>query len=62
MIGDTNARRIQIYFLNHAQYEVEVKYQEYQINLVRVVRDKFFSLNDETIDRNLTHLPILFES
>ena len=55
MTGDNNARRIHIYFLNHAQYEVEVKYQEDQINIVRVVRDKYFFLNDETIDRNPTH-------
>ena len=62
MTGDNNARRIHIYFLNPAQYEVEVKYQEDQINIVRVVRDKYFFLNDETIDRNITHLPILFEA
>ena len=45
--GDTNIRIIHIDDINHVQYEGEGKYQEYQLNLVCVVRDKEFSFYDE---------------
>ena len=40
MTGDTNNIRIHIDDLNHVQDEGEIKYQEDQTNIVRVVHDK----------------------
>ena len=62
MIGDTTTRRIHIYDLNHVQYEGEGKYQVSNINIIHVVHDKEMFFNDETFDRNLIHLPNLFEA
>ena len=39
-IGDTNAKRIHIDYLNNVQNDVEGKYQEDQIIIIHVVHDK----------------------
>ena len=57
---DTNARRIHIDNLNYVQDEGERKYQEDQMKIIRVVHEKEIFSNDETINRNLIHLPVLF--